>query len=198
MVKPRFYVEAEICFYLPAPTRKKSSRDKTQKGNFFKKNILWISREFLANNLFIIPQTQLSHGFPMAYADRRGDYGTSLSGSGSVGRLGSGPGSGHDHDPLSLHQALQNAVDDQEQNQVCDEAATTFMTDLPLLKSEYLSYSFSAGEKMGTGKLDTPRGKQGSCNWWDYLLLAGIENGTTYRVASFVVFDVLWPSGGSS
>ncbi|CRL03983.1 CLUMA_CG017102, isoform A [Clunio marinus] len=79
--------------------------------------------------------TQLSHGFPMAYTDRRGsDYGTSLSGSGSVGRLG-GPGSGHDHDPLSLHQALQNAVDDQEQNQVCDEAATTFMTDLPLLKN---------------------------------------------------------------
>jgi transcription factor AP-2, invertebrate len=90
-------------------------------------------------NLFPPPQTQLSHGFPMAYTDRRGsDYGTSLSGSGSVGRLGSGPGSGHDHDPLSLHQALQNAVDDQEQNQVCDENATTFMTDLPLLKSEYL------------------------------------------------------------
>lgn len=74
----------------------------------------------------------------MAYADRRSsDYGSSLGGSGSVGRLGGGPG-GHDHDPLSLHQALQNAVDDQEQNQVCDESATTFMTDLPLLKSEYL------------------------------------------------------------
>jgi transcription factor AP-2, invertebrate len=73
----------------------------------------------------------------MAYTDRRStDYG-SLGGSGSVGRLGPG---GHDHDPLSLHQALQNAVDDQEQNQVCDETATTFMTDLPLLKSEYILF----------------------------------------------------------
>lgn len=72
----------------------------------------------------------------MAYTDRRGgDYGSSLSGSAGA-RLSSGTG-GHDHDPLSLHQALQNAVDDQEQNQVCDESATTFMTDLPLLKSEY-------------------------------------------------------------
>lgn len=72
----------------------------------------------------------------MAYSDRRGsDYGASLGGSGASGRLGA-PASAHDHDPLSLHQALQNAVDDQEQNQVCDEAATTFMTDLPLLKSE--------------------------------------------------------------
>lgn len=71
----------------------------------------------------------------MAYTDRRSsDYGASLSGSGSVGRLGSVP---DHHDPLSLHQALQNAVDDQEQNQVCDETATTFMTDLPLLKSEF-------------------------------------------------------------
>lgn len=71
----------------------------------------------------------------MAYSDRRGsDYGTTITGSGSVGRLGSGD----HHDPLSLHQALQNAVDDQEQNQVCDETASTFMTDLPLLKSEYL------------------------------------------------------------
>lgn len=69
----------------------------------------------------------------MAYTDRRtSDYGTSLSGSGSIGRIG---GPDH-HDPLSIHQALQNAVDDQEQNQVCDETATTFMTDLPLLKSE--------------------------------------------------------------
>lgn len=74
----------------------------------------------------------------MAYTDRRSsDYGTALSGSGSVGRLGSGP---DHHDPLSIHQALQNAVDDQEQNQVCDETATTFMTDLPLLKSEYCEY----------------------------------------------------------
>ncbi|XP_070493059.1 transcription factor AP-2-epsilon isoform X2 [Chironomus tepperi] len=81
--------------------------------------------------------TQLSHGFPMAYTDRRtSDYGASLAGSGATGRLGA-PVSGHDHDPLSLHQALQNAVDDQEQNQVCDENATTFMTDLPLLKSEF-------------------------------------------------------------
>lgn len=78
----------------------------------------------------------------MAYADRRSsDYGTSLSGSGSIGRLGSGPG--HDHDPLSLHQALQNAVDDQEQNQVCDETATTFMTDLPLLKSKFAFKAYS-------------------------------------------------------
>lgn len=70
----------------------------------------------------------------MAYSDRRGsEYGASLGG--SSGRLG-GPVSSHDHDPLALHQALQNAVDDQEQNQVCDENATTFMTDLPLLKSE--------------------------------------------------------------
>jgi transcription factor AP-2, invertebrate len=83
-------------------------------------------------------QTQLaSHGFPMAYSDRRGSdaYGASLAGSGGAARLGA-PISAHDHDPLALHQALQNAVDDQEQNQVCDEAGTTFMTDLPMLKSE--------------------------------------------------------------
>lgn len=78
----------------------------------------------------------------MAYSDRRGgDYGASLAGTGATGRLG-GPVSGHDHDPLSLHQALQNAVDDQEQNQVCDENATTFMTDLPLLKSELVENFF--------------------------------------------------------
>lgn len=71
----------------------------------------------------------------MAYTDRRSEYGASLSSSGSVGRLGSGP---DHHDSLSIHQALQNAVDDQEQNQVCDETATTFMTDLPLLKSKFL------------------------------------------------------------
>lgn len=72
----------------------------------------------------------------MAYADRRGsEYGASLSSSGSVGRLGGGP---DHHDSLSIHQALQNAVDDQDQNQVCDETATTFMTDLPLLKSKFL------------------------------------------------------------
>lgn len=82
-------------------------------------------------------KTQLSHGFPMAYAERRGsDYGTSLGSSSSVGRLGSGT---DHHDPLSLHQALQNAVDDQDQNQVCDETASTFMTDLPLLKSKFSS-----------------------------------------------------------
>lgn len=93
----------------------------------------------------------------MAYTDRRGsDYGASLGGSGSVGRLGSGPG-GHD-DPLSLHQALQNAVDDQEQNQVCDETATTFMTDLPLLKSEYNWCSASPGERKGM-KRDTQQGE---------------------------------------
>lgn len=72
----------------------------------------------------------------MAYSDRRGsDYGAAISGSSAGVRLGA-PGTAHDHDPLSLHQALQNAVDDQEQNQVCDEAGTTFMTDLPLLKSK--------------------------------------------------------------
>ena len=63
----------------------------------------------------------------MAYTDRRGsEYVTS----------GSGRIPDH-HDPLSIHQALQNAVDDQEQNQVCDETATTFMTDLPLIKSKF-------------------------------------------------------------
>jgi transcription factor AP-2 len=51
---------------------------------------------------------------------------------------GNGPGS-HEHDPLSLHQALQNAVD--EQNQVIDENAT-FMTDLPLLKSKLSHLGF--------------------------------------------------------
>lgn len=83
-------------------------------------------------------QTQLaSHGFPMAYSDRRGsEYGASLGSSGVSGRHLGVPVSAHDHDPLALHQALQNAVDDQEQNQVCDESGTTFMTDLPLLKSE--------------------------------------------------------------
>lgn len=85
----------------------------------------------------------------MAYTDRRGsEYGASLSSSGSVGRLGSGP---DHHDTLSIHQALQNAVDDQEQNQVCDESATTFMTDLPLLKSKLKSC------QPGVMKMDTSR-----------------------------------------
>ncbi|XP_058837884.1 transcription factor AP-2-epsilon isoform X1 [Topomyia yanbarensis] len=70
--------------------------------------------------------TQLSHGFP--YSDRRSDYSGSI-GSGAGGtRLGA-----HEHDPLSLHQALQSAVDD-GQNPVIDENAG-FMSDLPLLKN---------------------------------------------------------------
>lgn len=78
-------------------------------------------------------QTQLSHGFP--YSDRRGDYGGSIGGTGvPTTRL-----SGHEHDPLSLHQALQSAVDD-GQNAVIDENAG-FMTDLPLLKSKSMKIS---------------------------------------------------------
>lgn len=75
----------------------------------------------------------------MAYSDRRGasEYGASIGSSGVSGRHLGVPVSAHDHDPLALHQALQNAVDDQEHNQqVCDESGTTFMTDLPLLKSK--------------------------------------------------------------
>lgn len=87
-----------------------------------------------------------------AYTDRRSsDYGSSLGGSG-VGRLAPG---GHD-DPLSLHQALQNAVDDQEQNQACDETAT-FMTDLPLLKSEYKFRSVFLQVREKGMQLDTTR-----------------------------------------
>lgn len=72
-------------------------------------------------------QSQLSHGFP--YSDRRGDYGGNIPGA-------TGPGTRltHDHDPLSLHQALQSAVDD-GQGAVIDENVA-FMSDLPLLKSE--------------------------------------------------------------
>ena len=94
----------------------------------------------------------------MAYDRSGSDYRTSLSGSGSVGRLGSAP---DHHDPLSIHQALQNAVDDQDQNQVCDETATNFMTDLPLLKSECFIYSKDVrGRIPGERKLDTLKGKQ--------------------------------------
>lgn len=97
----------------------------------------------------------------MAYDRGGSDYRTSLSGSGSVGRLGSAP---DHHDPLSIHQALQNAVDDQDQNQVCDETATNFMTDLPLLKSECFIYSKdSRGRIPGERKLDTLKGNR-SCN----------------------------------
>lgn len=74
-------------------------------------------------------QTQLSHGFP--YSDRRGDYGSTLGGGGC------GPGTRLTHDPpdpLSIHQALQSAVDD-GQNTGMDENAA-FMSDLPLLKSK--------------------------------------------------------------
>lgn len=88
----------------------------------------------------------------MAYAERRGsDYGTSLGSSSSVGRLGA-----DHHDPLSLHQALQNAVDDQDQNQVCDETASTFMTDLPLLKSKFISLA----QVIATRHLDTLEGNR--------------------------------------
>lgn len=70
-------------------------------------------------------QTQLPHGFP--YADRRSDYG---------GSIGGGPGNRiHEHDPIALHQVLQNAVDD-GQNTGMDENVG-FMSDLPLLKSKY-------------------------------------------------------------
>lgn len=71
----------------------------------------------------------MSHGFP--YTDRRGDY------SGTIG--GGGPNRLHEHDPLSLHQALQSAVDD-GQNPVIDENAG-FMSDLPLLKNKYIGES---------------------------------------------------------
>ncbi|XP_055593903.1 transcription factor AP-2-epsilon isoform X2 [Uranotaenia lowii] len=70
--------------------------------------------------------TQLSHGFP--YSDRRSDYSGTIGASAGATRLGA-----HEHDPLSLHQALQSAVDD-GQNPVIDENAG-FMSDLPLLKN---------------------------------------------------------------
>ncbi|XP_062563598.1 transcription factor AP-2-epsilon isoform X1 [Armigeres subalbatus] len=70
--------------------------------------------------------TQLSHGFP--YTDRRSDYSGSIGSGAGATRLGA-----HEHDPLSLHQALQSAVDD-GQNPVIDENAG-FMSDLPLLKN---------------------------------------------------------------
>ncbi|XP_062712055.1 transcription factor AP-2-epsilon isoform X1 [Aedes albopictus] len=70
--------------------------------------------------------TQLSHGFP--YSDRRSDYSGSIGSGAGATRLGA-----HEHDPLSLHQALQSAVDD-GQNPVIDENAG-FMSDLPLLKN---------------------------------------------------------------
>lgn len=70
-------------------------------------------------------QTQLSHGFP--YTDRRSDYSSSIGVNNPGNRI-------HEHDPLSLHQALQSAVDD-GQNAGMDENAG-FMSDLPLLKSK--------------------------------------------------------------
>ncbi|XP_055371927.1 transcription factor AP-2-epsilon isoform X2 [Condylostylus longicornis] len=71
-------------------------------------------------------QTQLSHGFP--YTDRRGDYSSAISGAGSHGgRLG------QEHDPLALHHALQNAVDDGQNPGMDDNVG--FMSDLPLIKS---------------------------------------------------------------
>lgn len=73
-------------------------------------------------------QAQLSHGFP--YTDRRADYGSTLSGGATHGgRLA------HEHDPLALHQALQNAVDDVQNPGIDDNVA--FMSDLPLIKSKY-------------------------------------------------------------
>ncbi len=81
-------------------------------------------------------QTQLSHGFP--YSDRRSDYG------GTIGVGSGGPGNRlHEHDPLSLHQALQSSVDD-GQNTGMDENAS-FMSDLPLLKSKFLILVTSVG-----------------------------------------------------
>ncbi|XP_063709493.1 transcription factor AP-2-epsilon isoform X1 [Culicoides brevitarsis] len=77
--------------------------------------------------------TQLSHGFP--YSDRRSDYGSTIgAGSGGGPRI-------HEHDPLTLHQALQSAVDD-GQNPVIDENAG-FMSDLPLLKNKYIGDQWS-------------------------------------------------------
>lgn len=75
-------------------------------------------------------QTQLSHGF--TYTDRRSDYSSAIAGGAGShgGRLG-----GHEHDPLTLHQALQNAVDDGQNSGIDDNVA--FMSDLPLIKSEY-------------------------------------------------------------
>lgn len=75
--------------------------------------------------IFYFWQTQLSHGFP--YADRRGDYSSTIGVGNPANRL-------HEHDPLALHQALQSAVDD-GQNTGMDENSG-FMSDLPLLKSE--------------------------------------------------------------
>ncbi|XP_053955126.1 transcription factor AP-2-epsilon isoform X1 [Anastrepha obliqua] len=69
---------------------------------------------------------QLSHGFP--YTDRRAEYGSTISGGATHGgRLA------HEHDPLALHQALQNAVDDVQNPGIDDNVA--FMADLPLIKS---------------------------------------------------------------
>ncbi|XP_026477414.1 transcription factor AP-2-epsilon [Ctenocephalides felis] len=67
--------------------------------------------------------TQLTHGFPYS-GDRRTDYGASLGGTGGPHR--------HEHDPLTLHQALQSAVDDGQNTGMDDNG---FMTDLPILKT---------------------------------------------------------------
>lgn len=69
----------------------------------------------------------MSHGFP--YSDRRTDYGSGLAtGATHGGRIT------HDHDPLALHQALQNAVDDGQNPGMDDNVG--FMSDLPLIKSK--------------------------------------------------------------
>jgi transcription factor AP-2, invertebrate len=52
----------------------------------------------------------------------------------------------HEQDPLALHQALQNAVED-GQNPVIDENVG-FMSDLPLLKSKYILQCSFCTEKI--------------------------------------------------
>lgn len=100
-------------------------------SNFYFSAQEWPNYWFQSLSAF---QSQLSHGFP--YSDRRGDYGGNIPGA-------TGPGTRltHDHDPLSLHQALQSAVDD-GQGAVIDENVA-FMSDLPLLKSKLHFYPLS-------------------------------------------------------
>lgn len=93
---------------------------------------IWILY-FIPVLYFILFQAQLSHGFP--YTDRRADYGSTISGGATHGgRLA------HEHDPLALHQALQNAVDDVQNPGMDDNVA--FMSDLPLIKSKAFSLLF--------------------------------------------------------
>lgn len=92
--------------------------------------------DIICFNIRIFFQSQLSHGASFHYGGGGGGPG----GGGGGGRpdysIGGTPQRSLHEDPLALHQALGQAVDEAQQAAMDEQSG--FISDLPLLKSELI------------------------------------------------------------